>query len=348
VKTSAFICAVAILLIAAGTGLKPFSFPKLPHFPAPYPAPAFNPTTQAGAELGRHLFYDPVLSADSMFSCASCHKQEQAFSGSPESFSKGVTGNQQKRNTPALFNLAWAPTFFWDGRVGSLEEQALFPVRGHIELNLSWTEAGRRVARRPFYQNKFATVFPGQHIDSTTITRALAQFERTLLSVNSRYDQAIHHRTRLTLEELEGFELINDMTKGNCNHCHTSDADGRGTTYEYANNGLDRPGHLDSGRASVTRRGEDLGKFRIPSLRNLSYTAPYMHDGRFSTLEQVVDFYADSVHAGPTTDNRLEAGQAGRPRLTSLERKKIVAFLRAMDDPSFVRDKRYANPWARR
>jgi cytochrome c peroxidase len=326
----------------------PYIFPKINHFP-PMPVTADNPVTIEGADLGRHLFYDPVLSFDSSFSCASCHKQENAFSDSPNRFSLGLNKDLQARNTMPLFNLAWYSALFWDGRASSIEAQVFHPVREKSEMNLNWTHAVKRIARSALYREKFKAAFGNLKIDSVLICKAIAQFERTLISHNSKYDRVIRREDKFTQDELEGMELINDMTKANCLHCHTSDADGLGTTGLFSNNGLDaviKDGVFkDAGLGKTTRQPEDNGKFKIPSLRNLLYTAPYMHDGRFQKLEEVLDFYSEGLKVSPTLDSKMEFVHKGGLRLTAEEKRKIVLFLKTMSDPVFVSNKAFANPF---
>ena len=241
---------------------KPFVFPQINYFP-PMPVSAENTVTVNGVDLGRHLFYDPILSSDSSVSCASCHKQQFAFSDSPNRLSKGMSGQLQSRNTLPLFNLAWYPKLFWDGRAASIEAQVFHPVRDLKEMNLNWTEVSKKIQRNKFYQKKFAALYGNRTIDSNLISNAIAQFERTLISYNSKYDKVINNKAKFTLEELEGFELMNDMTKGNCLHCHTTDANGLGTTGEFSNNGLDeltdKNNFKDPGLGLITKTANDNG-----------------------------------------------------------------------------------------
>jgi cytochrome c peroxidase len=342
---------VSVLLMSAlgrQRAPKPYAFPALKFFP-PMPVAADNPVTVEGAELGRYLFYDPVLSADSSLSCASCHRQEAAFSDGPLAFSKGADGSLQPRNTMPLYNLAWYPAYFWDGRAASLETQVFEPVRAHHEMNLNWPEAEKRVARSRFYRSRFKAAFGDDRIDSVRIAKAIAQFERTLISNRSKYDLTISNRALFTPDERAGFELANDMTKGDCLHCHTTDADALGTTGQFSNNGLDAVynanNYADAGRGKITGNANDNGKYKTPSLRNLAFTAPYMHDGRFATLSQVVQFYSHGVHASANVDSRMGTVQSGGARLTPLQQKQLVAFLLSLSDSAFVNDRRFSSPY---
>lgn len=325
-----------------------YKFPQLTAFP-PMPVAVDNPVTVDGVELGRFLFYDTILSKDGTLSCASCHKQENAFSGAPEAFNKGFSGALQKRNTLPLFNLAWHPRLFWDGRVHSIEEQAFHPVRTHDEMNLDWEEAARRVSTNRFYKAQFQKVFPGESIDSITIAKAIAQFERTLLSYRSKFDAFIAGKATLTQEEAEGFEIINDMTRGDCLHCHSTDADALGTTLAFSNNGLDtatiKDSYPDKGMGTITHNDADNGKFKIPSLRNLSFTAPYMHDGRFKTLEEVMAFYSSGVKNSVNIDSKMGAAHKGGVQLNKEEQQKVIAFLKTLNDTAFIIDPAFSNPF---
>ncbi len=327
---------------------RPYPFPKLEFFP-PMPRPAANPVTIEGVALGRFLFYDPILSADSSFSCASCHRQEKAFSDGGNRFSRGLAGEPLRRNTMPLFNLAWYRSYFWDGKAESLEAQVLHPVRAAGEMNLAWHEAARRVARSPFYRPKFLAAFGDAPIDSLHIAKAIAQFERSLISHHSKYDQVLRGESYFTTEEYNGFVLVNDQTKGDCLHCHTTDADALGTTGRFSNNGLDAVRDFrqfsDPGRGGITHSENDFGLFKIPSLRNLPATAPYMHDGRFATLEQVMDFYSEGVQPAVNIDSKMGFAHRGGARLSPTEKSDIIAFLKTLSDSMFLTDPQFSNPF---
>ncbi len=349
------VCALLIITLITGVlsgfketpGSTPYVFPKLMFFPE-MPVNINNPVTVEGAELGRHLFYDPILSSDSTMACASCHKQEFAFSDAPNQFSKGRNEKLLARNTMPLFNLAWASEFFWDGRATSLENQVFEPVRSHDEMDLSWIEAAERIERITFYKQKFALAFGEEKIDSVLISKAVGQFLRTLISNTSRYDSLQMGLISFTKDEAEGFVLVNDMTKGDCLHCHTTDADALGTTNKFSNNGLDAFADAheckDIGRGKVSGALKDYGHFRIPSLRNIALTAPYMHDGRFKTLEEVVDFYSEGVKTNATIDSKIGSHPRGGVHLTAEEKRKLIVFLNTLTDRAFASDQRFSNP----
>jgi len=312
------------------------------------PSEPENPVTKEGALLGRYLFYDPALSADNTFSCSSCHTQKAAFSDAPKQFSKGINGVLQTRNTLPLFNLAWYTGFFWDGRAATIESQVFHPLSGMNEMRISWTLAINRLRKSGHYKQLFIDAFGSNEIDSLRIVNAIAQFERTLISANSKYDKALRGEAFFTEDELEGFGLVNDMTKGDCLHCHSSDADALGTTGSFSNNGLDTnivSEKADRGLAVFTNKKEDLGKFKIPSFRNLLFTAPYMHDGRFQTLEEVIDFYSEGIHNAANVDPRMSTVSRGGARLTKEEKRQIISFLKTMSDSSFITEPAFSNPF---
>ncbi len=318
----------------------PLAFPEMP-------VNESNPLTEEGIELGRRLFYDPILSADQTFSCASCHQQEFAFSDGQKK-SIGIHGDTLLRNSPGLFNLAWYPQLFWDGRVSSLETQVFEPVRKHDEMDLKWSVAVKRIKKDKVYQKMFEAAFGSKTIDSVKVALAIAQFERSMISANSKFDQVLRGERYLTASEYRGFVLMNDQNKGNCLHCHTSDGDALGTTGQMVNNGLQKyqmDEDSDIGLAAVTKKKSDLGKFKVPSLRNLVFTAPYMHDGRFETLEEVVEFYSEQVVHAPETDSRMAHAKRGGMQLTDQEKRDIVNFLKTMSDSSFIKDPKYASPF---
>jgi cytochrome c peroxidase len=326
----------------------PYQFPTLPYFPK-MPTAANNPVTIEGANLGRYLFYDPILSIDSTMACASCHKQQYAFSDAPNAFSKGRNQTLLSRNTMPLYNLAWYPAFFWDGRASNLETQIFHPVRAYNEMNLDWKLAEKRLTQSKFYKKEFAKIYGNEKIDSNKISKVIAQFLRTLISYQSKYDKVITGKGLFTKDEYDGFVLANDQTMGDCLHCHTTDSDALGTQLVFSNNGLDTASHAtnfkDAGRGAITGKATDNGKFKVPSLRNLAFTAPYMHDGRFKTLEEVIDFYSEGVKKSVTIDSKMQYVHRGGVKLNKDEKRKIIAFLLTLSDSSFISNTAFSNPF---
>ncbi len=349
-------CIGAILFVVCCIGFSdgfittPYVFPELAYFPK-MPQAAANPVTVEGVNLGRRLFYDPILSVDNKISCSGCHKQSAAFSDSPNALSEGRNGVFSKRNAMPLFNLAWYPAFFWDGRASSIEEQVFHPVRSKDEMNLDWKIAAERLEQNKMYKPLFTDAFGNKKIDSVLISNAIAQFLRTLISYRSKYDLVAARKMNFTADEYEGFVLVNDQTKGDCLHCHMTDGDALATSLVFSNNGLDAitdpVKYNDIGRGAVTGKVTDNGKFIVPSLRNLAFTAPYMHDGRFKTLDEVVEFYSTGVHDCANIDSKMVSAKQGGVRLTEKEKRQIVAFLLTLSDTSFVNDPAFSDPFVK-
>ncbi len=327
-------------------------------------SPTNNALTVEGIELGRHLFYEEKLSGDNTQACASCHFQSKAFSDTVD-FSLGIQGNPGLRNAMPIFNLAWSPTLFWDGRAESLEEQALFPVQDHLEMDETWDNVVAKLQNTTKYPPMFEAAFGSPGIDSVRASKALAQFMRTLISGNSPFDQFanngyfdrsyLHPNPTIANYIYEGWQIFNrdyagpGIDAGSCFHCHTDPAATRLTTdFQITNNGLDDvSADLGLGGVAGFDPVQDRGKFKTPSLRNLSYTAPYMHDGRFNTLEEVIDFYADSVQAPANLDLDLYHGSINDKRgavLSPIARYKIKLFLESLNDPSFVNNPAFSDP----
>jgi cytochrome c peroxidase len=313
--------------------------------------PEDNPLTKEGVQLGRMLFYEKRLSGDNTQSCSSCHQQKLAFSDGLR-FSKGIAGQNGKRNSMSLVNLLWVRQFFWDGRSNSLEEQALIPIEDPVELHQPLDRAVAKLQNTSFYPARFKLAFGSDKITPENIAKALAQFQRTLLSTNSKYDQHLRGEYKPTPQELNGINLFFThpvaeigLRGANCGDCHGSHLT---TLNTFHNNGLDAE-PTDPGREAVTNRPTDRGKFRAPSLRNIALTAPYMHDGRFQTLEEVLDHYNEHIKNSPTLDPLIiEASNepAGRSLLlTEQEKKDVIAFLRLLTDHEFTQDKRFSDPF---
>lgn len=326
---------------------------KLPPFFSVLPAPVIpknNPLTVEGIELGKKLFYEKKLSINNSISCSSCHNPDYAFNDQGVAFSLGAMGQSGIINAMPLFNLIYADSYNWNGNAATLEEQIFGPVKHPLEMMESWPNVAIKLQNDPSYVTLFKKAFPSETIDSITTSKAIAQFLRTLVSGNSPADNEfgsqlgfpINGRV-LTVEERRGFQVFSDINKGDCGHCHGSQSNPMWTDYEFKNNGLDL--NPDSGRAAVTKLASDVGKFKVPSLRNLIYTAPYMHDGRFNTLEEVVDFYVQGVEPNSTNISPEMFHRTGANghiiNLSPQDKKDLVAFLKALSDPSFVTNPDY-------
>lgn len=304
--------------------------------PRGWPAPRYdfaaNPVTRAGFALGRALFYDPQLSRDGSIACANCHQQFAAFAHYDHRVSHGIGGQDGTRNAPALFNLAWQPDFMWDGAVHALELQPLAPIANPVEMGSGLAEVVARLQADPGYPPRFAAAFGSPGIDGQRVLRALTQFVGTIESTHTRYDAFRAGAAEFTAPERAGLALF----RARCASCH---AEPLFSDFSYRNNGLDREPR-DPGRAAISGRAEDRGRFRVPSLRNVALTAPYMHDGRFATLDAVLDHYAHGIEDSPTLEPALRGGIP----LDAAQRAALLAFLGTLSDTRLVADRRYAEP----
>lgn len=301
--------------------------------------PEDNPMTVEGVNLGRRLFHDPILSADNSQSCADCHGQTFSFTDSRR-FSIGIDGIEGTRNAMPVINAGWMPALFWDGRKSSLEDQALEPVPNPIEMHQSWPDAVEKLKNHPQYPDLFFDAFGTREFDSMHVVKAIAQFERTLISADSKWDRYLRGEVQLTQAEAKGFEIF-FTEKGDCFHCHSTILF---TDNLLRNNGLDAV-HSDKGLFDVTGNESDIGKFKTPTLRNVELTAPYMHDGRFATLEEVIDFYSEGLQFSPTIDPLMKNVHQGGIQLTDDEKQSLLAYLKTLTDTTFIQNPDFSNPF---
>lgn len=316
--------------------------------------PPNNPITDAGATLGRVLFYDKKLSANETVACASCHKQEASFSDNnvlSEGFA-GLTGRHSM--SLAMARYYQNGHFFWDERAPNLEAQVLTPIQDPIEMGMNLDELVSRLANTDYYPPLFEAAFGTPGVTANRVSRALAQFVRSMVSYQSKYDLARQQAPPgppelapfpgFTPQENLGKTIFFDPTRGNCAACHGTDAfNAPGPR----NNGLDLVSE-DPGVGGVTGNPLQIGEFKSPSLRNISLTAPYMHDGRFATLEAVIEHYNSGVQPHPNLSGPLRQGPGGPPRrlnLTPAEKAALLAFLQTLEDPSFIADERWSDPF---
>jgi cytochrome c peroxidase len=300
-----------------------------------------NPTTVQGVALGRRLFHDPILSGDGTQSCASCHQQVRAF-GDTTAVSLGIHGDPGTRNAQVVVNPGWQQFQFWDGRRGSLEDQARDPVVNPVEMASEWSEVEARIAADPTYPPLFTAAFGSSDVTQDRVVMAIAQFERTFVSANSRYDRKLRGEVQFTEAEARGEALFFDE-RAECSHCHAGPLLTDGDFHDI---GLDvEP--VDPGRAEATEADFDRGKFKTPTLRNVARTAPYMHDGRFSTLEEVLGHYAGDIKRSTNLDAtlgvHLNDGGTGLG-LTVEERADLIAFLRTLTDEEFLTNPAFGPP----
>ena len=345
--------------LTLGTTLLNYAAPDLPaHFQtrqirAQDNTPANNPVTNAGATLGRVLFHDKRLSANQTVSCASCHQAEHGFSD-PRQFSVGFEGGRTGRNSMGLINARYylRRHFFWDERANTLEDQVLQPIQNPVEMGMTLAGLETRLAAEPFYATLFTQAFGSTEVTSRRISLALAQFVRSIISTNSKYDAGVANGfANFTPQENLGRDIfLGRVGRATCVNCHGSDNFVPGDRIH--NNGLENP-YRDKGVGEVTGRPEDEGLFKVPSLRNIELTAPYMHDGRFQTLEQVVEFYNSGVVNHPNLSGPLRArpqpsrppGGALRLNLSNQEKAALVSFLKTLTDRSITTDQRFSDPF---
>ena len=302
--------------------------------PAGFPdmiIPENNPNTLEGIALGEKLFNDPILSGDGTQSCISCHLQSANFSDTNQ-FSTGIDGLKGNRNASTIVNAGWNSSNFWDGRATTLEDQAFGPVVNPIEMHNTWQNVENTLNGNTEYLTLFKEAFNINYIDSNHVVKAIAQFERSLVSANSKFDKFYRGEISLTPSELNGYSIYNSES-GDCFHCHGTLLF---TDNLFHNNGLDsEEPFLDIGLSEVTNNPLDNGKFKTPSLRNIEYSAPYMHDGRFASLDEVVTHYNEGGHYSSTVDPLMKKIGTGL-QLTNQELSDLVAFLKTLSDEDFI------------
>lgn len=307
--------------------------------PSNFPGPVYrfdsNPLTKDGFELGRKLFYDPVLSANNKVSCGNCHIQTAAFAHNGHSVSHGIFDRLGTRNSPAIMNLAWSSSFMWDGGIFDLDLQPIAPITNHLEMGDSVSNVLNRLRNSPDYQARFQRAYGTTGITPVNFLKALSQFMVMCVSDHSKYDSVMRHLAKFTASEQAGYLLYREK----CSNCHSEPLF---TNNSFKDNGLGAGLVNDFGRYNVTLVPTDKYKFKVPSLRNLGFTAPYMHDGRFFTLDAVLDHYSSKVKATPNLDPSLQKGSRMGIELTADEKEKILSFLKMLDDQVFIRDKRFS------
>lgn len=323
--------------------------------PEDYPIleiPADNPVTVDGVELGRHLFFDPLLSLDSTVSCSTCHLQAGGFTDNLAK-SLGFENQLSNRSSMSLVDIAFSQNgLFWDGRSDNLEDQALDPVEDPVEQNHQWPSVEVLLQNHPSYPEMFRRAFgieTSLEIDRDLAVKAIAQFERTIITTgSSKYDRVLANQDVFSDDfnnnEQLGFEIyfdrVTDVPDGQCFHCHGGPLL---TDNEFRNNGLDSVGTLeefiDKGQGGVTGISNRNGLFRTPTLRNIAVTAPYMHDGRFQTLEEVMDHYISGGHPAPNIDPLIDS-----IALNEIEKAAVIAFLKTLTDEELLSDPAFSNP----
>jgi cytochrome c peroxidase len=305
-----------------------------PHFPKPSYSFEENPLTRDGILLGRALFYDNLLSANNMVSCASCHSVYNAFAHTDHALSHGIDDRIGKRNAPALMNLAWQQRFMWDGAIHHLDMQSLAPISHRDEMGSSIAEVTQKLQASKVYPPLFEAAWGSPEVTGERVLKSLSQFMLTLVSAGSKYDRMKLHQAQFTEQEARGYEVF----KTHCNSCHTEPLF---TSNEFKNNGLPVDPQLnDWGRYGITQNVDDSLCFKVPTLRNLKYTYPYMHDGRFETLSEVMRHYSGNLRNSAKLDAQLSQGLP----LGGNAKIDLTAFLLTLSDSAFVFNPNLAFP----
>jgi cytochrome c peroxidase len=327
-------CLFLILVVCA------FQIAKEPLFqtPANWPKPTYdfnkNPLTADKVELGRHLFYDPILSKNNQISCASCHSPFTAFTHVDHDLSHGIDDRIGTRNSPALMNLAWHSSFMWDGAINHLDMQALAPISHPDEMGETIESVVKKLQHTTAYPAMFKKAFGDSAITGEHTLKAISQFMLTLVSSNSKYDSVMRKQTQFTMQEKNGYALF----QKNCSSCH---AEPLFTNLQFENNGLAVDTTLnDYGRMRITKNKQDSLKFKVPTLRNIEFSFPYMHDGRFKTLSAVLKHYTNGVKQSQSLSVHLQKPIV----LSSNDKVDLTAFLLTLTDKSFLFNSKYAYP----
>jgi cytochrome c peroxidase len=311
---------------------KPFGFEAPAHFPAPHYTFGENKLTKDGFELGRKLFFDPILSRDNSISCGSCHAQVHGFADHGAALSFGVDNLIGTRNSPGLFNLAWQTSFMWDGGVNHIEVFSVAPITNPLEMDESMTNVIEKLRNHHQYPGLFQKAFGTTEINDQRMLYALTQYMAMLISATAKYDKVQSGKASFTLQEQKGYDIF----KQNCSSCHQEPLF---TDYSFRNNGL-TPADHELGRMTITLDENDRNKFKVPSLRNLSFTYPYMHDGRLYLLDDVLQHYSNNIQASSTLDPIL---QNGIP-LSLEEREDLKSFLNTLNDYEFISNHKISEP----
>ena len=345
---------LAVVLIVIGCKKDPITTP-IPSGPNPYTLkqpsnfvppfiPADNPMTVEGIRLGRHLFYEKRMSIDNTVSCATCHVQTSNFSF-PLPKGQGVNGNTPN-SVMIQSNLAWQKHYLWNGSAASIEEVALATITDHIEMNSTWEISLGKISGEPKYIKMYEDAFGPNAITAENSAKAIAQFVRTFVSADSKFDRYQRGEVQFTESEALGYEIFNNET-GDCFHCHgdltTGNLFGAFGDLQFSNNGIDSVLTPNSGYEFVSGDSLDRGKFKIPSLRNVEYSFPYMHDGRFATLQDVLEHYNMGGHITYTIDPNMKAAGIGR-NWTQTQKDGLLDFLKTLSDNSFIADTSFSDP----
>lgn len=315
-----------------------FTTPLYLEVPKGWPKPVYdfskNPLTEEGFQLGRNLFYDPILSRDKTISCESCHLQNTGFTHIDHAVSHGIEGKTGTRNSLALVNLAWSKDFMWDGGVNNLEVQPINPITNPLEMDETMENVVAKLQQSQKYRTLFTKAFGDEKVTSQRLLKALTQFTVMLKSSDSKYDKVIRHEASFTKEEQKGYELF----KINCATCHKEPLF---CDDKFENNGLIPDASFkDGGRIRITKNRKDSLRFKVPTLRNIELTAPYMHDGSIKNLQMVLFHYTNDIYDSPTLSKQLFK----KIVLNQEDKGNMLAFLKTLTDESFINNPRFKYP----
>lgn len=300
------------------------------HFPKPVYDLANNPVTKDKFELGRSLFYETALSRDNRISCGSCHIQSSAFTQHGHDISHGIEDRLGNRNSPPIMNLAWSKSFFWDGGVFNLDLQSITPITNPVEMDERMENVLKKLRAKPEYLLRFKKAYGSAEITGTKLFKALSSFMVMCISSQSKYDSVMRKTgVEFSTAEKAGYAVF----RKNCAGCHKEPLF---TDHSYRNNGLDHTYNSDSGRVAITLDIHDRFRFKVPSLRNLTQTAPFMHDGRFTTIGEVLDHYSGGVVSMPNLDPLLKKQGRLGISLTKTDKVQLIAFLKTLEDKDFL------------
>lgn len=337
-KKTTLILGIGMVLLGIFSFSKSFVTPIYFNVPKNWPKPKYdftsNPLTEEGFQLGRKLFYDPILSKDNTISCASCHLQQTGFTHVDHDLSHGIDGKIGTRNSLTLQNLAWSSNFMWDGGINHLDVQYIAPITSEVEMNETLENVAYKLNNNQEYQELFQKAFGSKKITGQLTLKAISQFVISLTTSNSKYDRVSRNEEKFTEIEQKGYELF----KVNCGSCHkeplfTSDA--------FENNGLSIDTTLnDFGRMKISQNPKDSLKFKVPTLRNIEFTFPYMHDGRFKTLSEVVKHYNSGIQKSATLSKELLKPM----NLSDNQRVELIAFLKTLTDKEFLFNPKFGFP----
>ena len=335
-----------VTLFACSNSTETANYVPIPlqlELPTNFPEIAYNldnnPITDAGFELGKRLFYEGKLSSNGAIACAFCHEQAFAFTHHGHNLSHGVNGGIGLRNAQPIQNLAYQTSFMWDGAASHLDLQPILPITSELEMGETLSNVIVKLQQDSYYQAQFAKAFDGGEVNTENMLKALSQFMLMMISSNSKYDKYVRQEDNVTLTALELDGLNTFQNK--CSSCHASDLF---TDQTFRNNGLPiNPQLNDKGRFNILENPNDLYKFKVPSLRNVEVSYPYMHDGRFSTLEVVLDFYDSGIVDNGNVDPSLQKADGTYGiSLSAYEKESVIAFLKTLTDNQFLEDERFA------